>query len=207
MTSPVALRRSAGTSQIAVAATLALAAGLAIGALTSFGQGHLDGALNAFVNSASAWLVAPFLLGTRMRTWGGAAAVGFLVCLSQLVGYAATSELRGFTYGGAIVVFWAVCAVVGGPVFGAAGRAWRTGTGDLRGLGGGVLASAFLAEGLWIYLHELHYYATAALWIGIGLVLALAMTRGWRERRWLPLIVAIGVLAEVVLTAVYAQSF
>jgi uncharacterized protein DUF6518 len=44
---------------------LALGAGSLIGVATSFGPGHLDGVLAAFVNSAAAWLVAPFLVGAR----------------------------------------------------------------------------------------------------------------------------------------------
>jgi F0F1-type ATP synthase assembly protein I len=41
---------------------VAVLAGVCAGVLTSFGQAHLDGALNALVNSASAWLVAPFFV-------------------------------------------------------------------------------------------------------------------------------------------------
>jgi Family of unknown function (DUF6518) len=54
--SPVGLRPAA----------LVVAVGLAVGALTSVGQTYLGGALNAFVNSASAWLIAPFFLGAVM---------------------------------------------------------------------------------------------------------------------------------------------
>jgi hypothetical protein len=85
---------------------LAVAAGLVVGGLTSVGQSHLGGALNAFVNSASAWLVAPFLVGAVMRTPRGAAAAGLTTCALQLVGYYATASLRGFPAGGSIVLFW-----------------------------------------------------------------------------------------------------
>lgn len=186
---------------------LAVTSGLVVGVLTSFGQGHLNGALNALVNSASAWLVVPFFVAARMRTLRGAALAGFTVCSLQLVGYTVASELRGFTSGGAIVLFWTGCAVVGGPLFGAAGRLWRSGVGDLRGIGSSVLASAFLAEGLWLYLHELRHYATAALWITISAILAATMPRGQRERRWLPLTLLTGLLGEIVLSQVYVRSF
>jgi Family of unknown function (DUF6518) len=188
-------------------AALVLISGLAVGAVTSFGQTCLDGAFDAFVNSAAAWLVAPFLVGSRMRSRPGAAAAGFALCVLQLVGYYATADLRGFAAGRAIVLFWAVCAVAGGPVFGVAGHLWRRGSDSKRGLGAAVLAAAFLAEGTWVYLHELHYYATAALWLAIGTVLALTMTHGHSERRWLVLTVSAGLLAEVLLTQVYNKSF
>lgn len=95
----------------------------------------------------------------------GAAAAGLTTCGLQLVGYYVTAHVRGHSAGGAIVVFWAACAIAGGPIFGVAGHLWRTSPPRLKGLGAAVLAAAFLGEGLWSYLHELRYYATAALWI------------------------------------------
>jgi hypothetical protein len=197
----------AGRASAGARTVLLLASGLAVGVGTSLGQTSLDGVLSAFVNSASAWLVAPFLVGSRMTSDRRAAAAGLAVCVLQLVGYSLTSELRGFSSGGAIVVFWTMCAIVGGPVFGLAGRLWRTRTDGLSGLGAAVLAAAFLSEGAWVYVHELAYYGTAALWIAIGTLLALTMTHGMRELRWLPLTVIAGLAGEVLLTQVYAQSF
>ena len=105
---------------------LVAAAGLSVGVATAIGQTYLDGALNALVNSVSAWLVAAFLVGSTMRTDRGAAVAGLCVCALQLVGYYVVAELRGFPLGGpALIVFWFGCAVVGGPVFGLAGRRWR----------------------------------------------------------------------------------
>jgi hypothetical protein len=183
------------------------ACGVAVGVATSFGQTYLSGAPSAFVNSASAWLLAPFFVGSRMSSDRRAAGAGLVVCALQLVGYYATSQLRGFSSGGAILVFWGLCALVGGPLFGVAGRIWKAGPDRLRGLGAAVLAAAFLAEGTWVYLHVLHRYATAALWIAIGSLLALMMTRDLRELRWLPLTVAAGLAGELLLTQIYAQSF
>ena len=181
--------------------------GLVVGALTSFGQTYLDGPSNAFVNSASAWLIAPFFVGAWMPTRRGAAASGLGVCVLQLAAYYVTSHVRGFPASHAIVAFWAVCAVVGGPIAGLGGRLWRAEGPPLRGLGAAVLASAFLAEGLWVYLHELHYAGTAALWIAIGLGAAAVLGRGARDWVWLAATVPVAVLAEVALSHVYAQSF
>jgi len=191
--------------RLRVAAVVAI--GLAVGALTSVGQTYLDGSLNAFVNSASAWLIAPLVVGSWMATRRGAVAAGLAACSLQLVGYYVTAALRGFSASQGILLFWFVCAIVGGPLFGAAGHLWRTGGPRVRGLGATALPAAFLAEGLWVYLHELHYRLTAALWIGIGLVLLLLPLRQVKERGWLALTLACALAGEIVLSLVYRQSF
>jgi hypothetical protein len=184
---------------------LVSAAGLGVGVLTSVGQTYLGGALNALVNSASTWLIAPFLVGFLMATRSRAAGAGLAVALAQLVGYYVCAHLRGNPAGGAIVAFWIVCAVAGGPLFGAAGHLWRTGNARVRGLGSTLLPSAFLAEGLWVYLHELHYISTAALWIVIGLGLGFILPAGRIQRRWLPLTLLLGIAGEIALSHVHRQ--
>jgi hypothetical protein len=195
------LRRPLRVRASAIVASAAVA-GLTVGCATSFGQRYLGGALNAFVNSASAWLIAPFAFGAAMGTLRGAALTGLLVCVLQLAGYELTAELRGFASSQSLTLFWGVCAVIGGPVFGAGGQLLRAGPARLRGLGGALPASAFLAEGAWLYLHELHYYATAALWLAIGAVAAVVLLRGVREYRWLALTLPLGLAGEVLLTQI-----
>ena len=73
--------------------------------------------------------------------------------------------------------------------------------------GSAVLPAAFISEGLWVYLHELHYYTTAALWIAIGVSLSLTMTWTTGGQRWLVPAVGAGLLAEIFLTQVYSRSF
>jgi hypothetical protein len=194
-------------SRVGLRVALVIGVGLAVGVLTSVGQTYLGGALNAFVNSASAWLVAPFLVGRVMTTRRGAAGAGLAAALAQLAGYYLTAHLRGYPAGGAIVVFWAGCALVGGPLFGVAGHLWRTGSPHLRGLGSTLLPAVFLAEGLWVYLHELHYTATAALWIGIGIALGLILPAGLVQRRWLALTFMVGIGGEIAVSHIYRVTF
>jgi hypothetical protein len=173
----------------------AVAAGASAGALSAVGQAQLGGTLDAFANSISTWLVAPFLVGSLAATRWGAAAAGFGTCAAQLAGYWVIAHLQGAGTNGALVAFWTACAVLGGPLFGLAGRLWRTAP---SGPGIAVLAGVFVAEGLYAYCFQLQHYLTGALWIGIGA----ALTRGRAERvRWLGLMVAFGVAGEIVLTA------
>ncbi|HEX3804990.1 MAG TPA: DUF6518 family protein [Solirubrobacteraceae bacterium] len=195
---PINGRRSRGA--------LTVTAGLAVGVLTSFGQTYLNGTLGPFVNSVSAWLIAPFLLGLLMRTPRGGAAAGLAAALLQLLSYYVTAHLRGYPAGGTIVVFWAVCAVLGGPLFGFAAYVGRRGARPWHGIGLSALSAVFLAEGIWTYVHELHSYGAAGIWVGIALGIALLIPRG-RELRWLGLAVPLAMLGEIALTQVYTTAF
>jgi hypothetical protein len=181
---------------------LSVAAGLAVGVLTSFGQGVLSGAGSAFVNSASAWLVVPLLVGTLFHRARSAACAGLVCCLLQLIGYDITAVLRGFAVSTSVEGFWGACALIGGPLFGIAGHLWRFGPATRRGLGPAALAAAFIAEGAWNYVHTLQRPVTGALWIGIGAAIALAGLRGRRGWQWLALTLPLGLLAEIALTQI-----
>jgi hypothetical protein len=184
------------------ASAAAIAAGLAVGVLTSFGQGWLDGSAAALVNSASAWLVLPFCLGAVVGDRRTAAVAGLLGCLAQLVGYDLCSEARGFAISVSLDAFWGLAALIGGPLFGLAGHGWRSGRPAVRGLGLASLAAAFVAEGTWTYLVRLHETGTGVLWLAIGGGIALAGLRGVREWRWLALTLPVAFLAELVLSAI-----
>ena len=62
-------------------------AGLAVGALSAVGRDHFHGTLEAFANSTSTWLVAPFAIGALAGSRRDAAALGIATCLFQLAGY------------------------------------------------------------------------------------------------------------------------
>ncbi|HEY3613617.1 MAG TPA: DUF6518 family protein [Gaiellales bacterium] len=189
---------------------LPIGLGLVVGALTSIGQQYLDGPLNALVNSASAWLVVAFAVGACMRTWRGAALAGACACLGELAGYYVTAHARGYSAGTAILLFWTVCALVGGPVLGAAGERWRHGTPRLQALAIATAAGAFLAEGIWTYAYELSYRRTAALWLAIAAALVLALPGRRRLRAqsaaWLLVVLPVGLIAEAALTLAYNRS-
>jgi hypothetical protein len=193
--------RRAGLAALAWLAAAAL--GLGIGVLTSYGQGWLTGTSNAFVNSESAWLIAPFAVGALCRRPATAAWLGLLACVMQLVGYELCSELR---YGSMALSFelgWGVAALGGGPLFGLAGRLWRFGRPAWRGLGPAALAAAFLTEGGWQYLHELHRVLAGVLWLAIGSAVLVVGMRRARDWAWLPMTLVAGLFVQLAVTHVY----
>jgi hypothetical protein len=163
---------------------VAVVAGLATGALTSFGQTLLGGtAFGGLVDAVSPWLVVPFLVGALARRGWTAALAGVLACAGEVAGYYATAELRGFPVGAAGITLWAVAGLLGGPVFGWAGRQWRLGTGRRRGLGAGLLVGCWLSEAVVTYLAVLRSVHDAAVFAGAAVVLAVVLGRAGRQTR------------------------
>jgi hypothetical protein len=185
--------------------------GLVMGGITSVLQKYLNFPWLSLVNAATPWLAPAFTVGALQRRVGGAALAGLAVCVFELVGYYLTSAARGyFSAGGhGILLFWTGCAVVGGPIFGAAGWLWLQDR--VRGLGASVLAASFLAEAAVSYGWRLHYTSSAILFAGLGI--AAAALLGLRGRqyvplcRWLLLTFPAGAVAELLLGFVYARSF
>ncbi len=194
-----------------LAGALVVVVGLLVGASTSMLQTYLDAPWLSLVNAASPWLTPAFLLGAIWRRPGSAALSGLSACLLELVGYYATATARGYPVSHGIVLFWVACGVVGGPVFGAAGRLWWDAPRRLVGAGPAVLASAFFSEALVAYGWRLHYWSSAVLFAVMGAVaIVLLGLRGQQHRqigRWLVLVIPIAVLAEFALELVYKQSF
>jgi hypothetical protein len=199
-------RRSSGPFLAAV-----LVVGLGVGILTSFGQSVLDRPWAALANSASAWLLPAFLVGVLAPSVRRGALGGLACCLLELVGYYVTAEARGFPAGGAIVAFWVGCAVLGGPLFGAAGRVWRAGPPVWWPASAALPTAAFAAEGVYVHLLDLGYRSTGILWLAIAAVLALALGRtfdGWiRIAVALVVLLPLGLAGEAVLATVYARGF
>lgn len=182
---------------------LAASVGLAVGGLTSFGQTLLGGtAFAGLGNAVSPWLVLPFAVGALAQRDRHASAVGLLACVAQVLGYYLVAHLRGFGVSTAFVVTWAVAGLLGGPLFGWAGRAWRTATGRLRGAGPALLVGSWVSEAIVTYLVVLRYGADAAVFGAVAAVLTAYLGVAGRQLRslltWLPaacLLGAVGFLA------------
>jgi hypothetical protein len=179
----------------------AIALGTAVGVLTSLLQAVLDLPWLALVNASSPWLTTAFVAGAlqrRMRTavWVGAVATGM-----QVVGYYVTADLRGFGVSAAYVALWSACAVVGGPLFGAAGQMWRRGA--VPGLGVAAIVAAYAGEAVVAYQLRLGYTSTAVLFLVVAAVLAVALGSHRRQHggllRWLPPALALGAAGHLLL--------
>lgn len=176
---------------------VAVGAGLAVGVLTSFGQTLLGGTWFAgLANAVSPWLVAAFLVGALARRGWVAAVAGLLACAGEVAGYYLVADLRGFAVGAASVAVWVVSGVVGGPVFGGAGRLWRTAEGRWRGVGGALLAGCWLAEAVVTYAGALRHAGDAAVFAVVALLLVVLLGRAGGQTgavlRWLPATAGLG---------------
>lgn len=130
---------------------LIVVVGLGAGALTQIGQSVLPSGFGQAANAISPWLLVAFALGAVMPAWRWAAIAGVASMLLALVGYYGMVELR-FGYGASTssVVFWGLGALVGGTVFGVAGRAWRDERPWYRAVAIGLLAAVTIAEGVYL---------------------------------------------------------
>lgn len=194
---------------VTLVATAALV-GLVVGGVTQVLQAHLDSPWLSLVNAASPWLFFAFVVGAAARRLRHAAGAGLILCAGELAGYYGTAHERGIPASTGIMVFWAVCGLIGGPLFGAGGLLWRRATGWTRGLGPALLGGSFLAEAA-DYQWNLHYHSTALLFAVIGVAAAaLAGLRASQLPRtglWFCAVLPAGLLAEAVLNTVYNHSF
>lgn len=202
-TAPAPVRPPAG-ARTALVLPLAVVAGIAAGALTSWGQTALGGTwFSGLTNAVSPWIITSFAVGALTRRAGVAAVAGLLVCAGEVGGYYLTAQLRGFGVDVTTVAMWVVAGLVGGPLFGWAGRQWRTGAGRWRGLGAALLVGCWLAEALVTYGLVLRYWDDVAVFTGVGVLLAVVLSRrdaqGRALLRWTPAVVAAGVLGFLVL--------
>ncbi|HEX3824852.1 MAG TPA: DUF6518 family protein [Mycobacteriales bacterium] len=181
-------------------------AGLAVGAATALLQGQLAEPWGSLVNAASPWVTPAFFLGLLWRRVVTGMLAGAVACGLELAGYYGTDLARGYPVSHTEVFFWGICAIIGGPVFGAAGWAWWRGRAWSRGLGAAALPAAYLAEAAVTYGWTLHYWSSVMLFVGAGLVaivlLGYLRSRSSHVAGWLLATFPVGVVAEVMLVAV-----
>ena len=99
----------------------------------------------------------------------------------------------------------AVAGLLGGPLFGVAGRLWRRGPSvgaRWAGVGGALLAGCWLAEALVTYLVVLHRPDEALVFAAVGGLLVVLLGRGSERKALLtrlPLAAALGAAGFAVL--------
>jgi hypothetical protein len=167
-------------------------------------------------NAIGAWLGLGFLLGASAKTVPTGALRGLIGLLSAVAAYYALISVFavGFRLIGAshAATTWGAVALVAGPLFGAAGGAWRHLGGNRRALAAGLLAASLIAEG--IAFGKLRTGDAVAIFylveIGIGLLVPAMLLRA-RERlagyaMTLLLAVAFGIAIEPVTALVRSAA-
>ena len=172
-----------------------------MGVLTSLLQAHFDYPWLALVNAASPWLTTAFVAGALQARLSTAMLVGVAATTLEVVAYYGTANVRGFGVSTSYVILWSACAVVGGPIFGAAGHVWRRAS--PAGLGGALLVATYVSEAVVLYHFQLGYSSSAWLFGAIALLLAVGL--GWHRSqyravaRWLLPTVIAGAAGHAVL--------
>ena len=135
--------------------------GIAIGAATAFLETHLSQPWNSLANAASPWLLGGFAAGALARRSRLAVVAGLSACAIMVAAYYGTAAAIDMPVARYLGGFWLGCAVIGGPVSGLAGWAWRRGSGRVRAYGAAFPAGTFIAEAVGAYGFRLHYHPAA----------------------------------------------
>jgi hypothetical protein len=171
----------------------AIAGGLLVGGITSFGQ-LLPGTLNWLANSVAGWSIPMILLVAWAR--GGvlrSAITGGLVFVAMSQGYALVSTLRGYPDQG---IRWALIGLIAGPVLGAATALLRHESRRIVAVAAGVLGGVILGDAV----HG--FVATPAGWgswviVASGALAFLVVTAVVLLRAWRPTLLLIATAALV----------
>ena len=161
---------------------LVAATGLAAGGLTLLGQALLDAEWNRLANSGAIWLAVAFAVGSRMASDREAVVAGAATLLFALLGYQLAARVTGASISVAGLVIWSGTALVGGPVYGFAGRRWAVGARRSRVLALALLGAVFVAEGAYTLLAIPDLARTGWVEVLVGLALPVLLGRGGRER-------------------------
>lgn len=187
---------------------IAVAIGVGIGAGTSYLQTVLHSPWAALANSASPWLAGGFAAGALHTRDRLAAAAGLLTCVLEVCAYYVTTVMRGYAVADTEMVFWTICAIVGGPLFGVAGYLWW----HRRNPGGAaLLPAAFAAEAIGLYALVLNYTSTAVLYeaiaLGLTLLLGLRTRSFFHLMLWLVGFMMLGIAGEYLLGHLSQATF
>ncbi len=151
--------------------------GLLTGVATLAGQAVLPIEANRLANSGAIWVTVAFAVGWITPSGPSATLAGLLTLLAALAGYFLAAAFAQAGISASTVAIWVGVALVGGPVFGAAGR-WRArGSGRAATLGVALLGAVYVAEGVFT-LWSIPHLALAG-WgsVVVGIVLTVLLSR------------------------------
>jgi hypothetical protein len=166
--------------------TLAIAIGLAAGALTEWSVLHLPFSLEPLANSAAPWVLVAVAVALTSRRMGESLMLAVVTLLALVLGFYVAQAYRGWPVSRHQVEFWSAASVAIGPLVGLA-ASWLRHAGRTAGaLGAGVLGGLLAGEAVY-GLTKLKFSTPAEYWrvqfiLGVGLAVGLTL---WRSRRHL----------------------
>ncbi|RKT88811.1 hypothetical protein SAMN05421805_107228 [Saccharopolyspora antimicrobica] len=186
---------------------VAVAAGLALGVLTAFGQQWLPESLAPLANSSGSWAMTAFLVALLAPRGGVAALSGASVLVCMLIGYVVANQLRGYPSSSGLLIFWGAAAVVAGPLLGLGAHWLRNRRGTRAALGGGGVSGVLIGEGVYGLLYIADTTSPSYWWgqIVVGLVL-LAAVSARRLRPWRTAVLGALTTAGVAVAFVFLYS-
>lgn len=183
-----------GPARPIVRAAIPVVAGLLTGVLTLAAQGVLPEALNRLANSGAIWVTVAFVVGALMGGWPAAALAGVVTLLFAVGGYYAAAAVAGAGVSTGAVAIWGGTAVVGGPIFGAAGWAWQARRDRAEAIAAALLGGVYLAEGAYTLLVVPAMAPAGVVEVVAGVVIAGLLPRS-RPTRLLALVLLIPLAA------------
>jgi hypothetical protein len=158
-------------------------AGLLTGVLTLALQAVLPEALNRLANSGAIWVTVAFVVGALIGDWRAAAVAGTVTLLLAVGGYYAAAGVAGAGVSVGALAIWGGTAVVGGPVYGAAGWAWYARRDRAEAIAAALLGGVYLAEGAYTLLLVPAMAPAGVVEVVVGVVLAAMLPRSRDNRR------------------------
>lgn len=156
MSTPIRVERPRArplASRVAFGFGTGIGLGVALGVLAWLAD-QLEYPYSALIpaNAIGAWIGLGFILGASAKTVPTGALRGLIGLLSAVAAYYALISIFavGFRLIGAshAATTWGAVALIAGPIFGAAGGAWRHWQGAGRAIAVAILAASLIAEGL-----------------------------------------------------------
>jgi hypothetical protein len=172
-----------GSALPLVRLAIPVVAGLLTGVLTLAAQAVLPEALNRLANSGAIWVTVAFVVGALIGDWRAAAFAGTVTLLLAVGGYYAAAGVAGAGVSVGALAIWGGTAIVGGPVYGAAGWAWYARRDRAEAIAAALLGAVYLAEGVYTLLVVPAMAPAGVVEVVVGVLLGAALPRSRDNRR------------------------